>query len=110
MYEWYESADLSEYATIPADLITDAAILTYYFALLGSLVIGGVVLFVIGIRKRWFRIDERMSVRIPKKRTAGVIFRGVGTILFLVMSGILIVMDLFMPLLEQAAASSGIGV
>ena len=110
VYEWYESADLSEYATIPADLMADAAIVTYYFALIGSLVIGGVVLFVIGIRKRWFRIDERMSVRIPKKRTAGVIFRGVGTILFLVMSGILIMMDLFMPLLEQAAASGGMGV
>ena len=110
VYEWYESADLSEYATIPADLMTDAAIVLYYFALLGSLVIGGVVLFVIGIRKRWFRIDERMSVRIPKKRTAGVIFRGVGTILFLVMSGILIMIDLFKPLLEQAASSGGMGV
>jgi hypothetical protein len=95
---------------IPSELMGDATVVMYYLALIGSLAVGGVALFVIGIRKRWFTIDERMSVRIPRKRTAGVIFRGVGSILFLVLSGILIMLDLVMPLLEQAAATGGMGV
>ena len=108
--EWAESIDPTEYSMIPTELMGDAMVVLYYFVLLASLSIGGTVLLIIGIRKRWFTVDERLSVRIPRKRVAGVIFRGVGTILFLVMSGILVIYDLVMPLLNQVASSGGIGV
>ncbi len=102
--EWFESVDPTDYTTsIPTELLGDFMVLLLYEALVYSLMIGGVVLLVLGIRKKWFALDDRLSVRIPKGRTAGVIFGNPGSIIFLVLSGILIMLDLFTPLLLQIA-------
>ncbi len=112
--EWLENfgqdGDLSN---IPPELFVDYTITALYSGLISTLVIGGIVLLILGIRKRWFGVDERMSVRIPRGRVAGVVLGNVGSILFLVISGILITLDLFLPLIEQAmqqVSGGGMGV
>ena len=100
-----------------ASLSTGDMLIFYFVSICSSLIyaliIGGVVLLVLGIRKRWFVVDERLTVKIPRKRVAGVIFKNVGVILFLVMSGIFIMLDLYMPLIQEYVSqitSGGTGV
>ena len=101
------------YSSIPADIANDVVIGMLYNSLTSSLAIAGGVFLILGIAKKWFRVDERLSIKIPKKRTAGVVFKNVGSILFLVMSGISIVVELFMPMINQMmqqVSGGGMGV
>ena len=101
------------FTTIPTDIAADVMIGMLYTSLISALAIAGIVFLVIGITKKWFGIDERLSIRIPKKRTAGVIFKNPGTIIFLVMSGMLMILDLCMPLINQMleqVTNGGMGV
>lgn len=109
--EWIENMveDPDAYASIPTEMLGDYMVVMAYSGLMSALVIGGIVLLVLGIRKKWFTLDERLSVRIPRGRVAGVVFGNVGSILFLVISGILITLDLFMPLIEKVL-EQGVGV
>ena len=101
------------FTTIPTDIATDVMIGMLYNSLISTLAIAGIVFLVLGITKKWFKVDERLSIRIPKKRTAGVIFRAPATIIFLVMSGLLMILDLYLPVIQQMleqAANGGMGV
>ena len=89
------------FTTIPTDIATDVMIGMLYTSLISALAIAGIVFLVLGITKKWFKVDERLSIRIPKKRTAGVIFRAPATIIFLVMSGLLMILDLYLPVIMQ---------
>lgn len=111
VFTWLENVgeDPEAYANIPTELLGDYMIVAAYAGLMSALVVGGIVLLVLGIRKRWFTVDERLSVRIPKGRTAGVVFGNAGSIIFLVISGILITLDLLMPLFQKVA-EQGIGI
>ncbi len=100
--------DPAAYPTIPAEYAFDTLVVMIYSGLISTLVIGGIVLLVLGIKRRWFAVDERLSVRIPKSRRAGVIFKNAGSIILLVVSGLLILLDLFTPLIEQAANGMGV--
>ena len=99
------------YTSIPAEYALDIFVVTLYSAFISTLAIGGIVLITIGLKKRWFTVDERLTIRIPRGRARGVIFKNVGSILMLVLSGILMMQDIIAPLLEQiGSASGGMGV
>ena len=105
--------DPTAYASIPKEYLPAFLAVSLYTSVLSALIVGGVVLLVLGIRKRWFTVDEKLTIRIPRRRVAGVIFKSVGTILFLVMSGIFIMLDLYMPLIQEYVnqiTSGGTGV
>ena len=105
--------DPMAYASIPEEYLPAFLAVSLYTSILSALTVGGVVLLVIGIRKRWFTVDEKLTIRIPRRRVAGVIFKNVGTILFLVMSGLFIILDLYMPLIQEylnQITSGGTGV
>ena len=57
-----------------------------YSMLQYALIIGGVVILVLAIRKKWIHIDNSCAVKIPKGRVSTVVFKNVGSILFLVFS------------------------
>lgn len=111
---WFENiGSETDLSNIPSDLFLDYSVTMLYLSLIGALFAGGIVMLVLGIRKRWFTVDERMSIRIPRGRVSGVVFGNVGSILFLVISGILIIFDLFLPIIEQAmqqVSGGGMGV
>ncbi len=111
---WFENiSSETDLSNIPSDLFLDYSVTMLYLSLIGALFASGIVMLILGIRKRWFGVDERMSVRIPRGRVAGVVLGNVGSILFLVISGILITLDLFLPLIEQAmqqVSGGGMGV
>ena len=111
---WFENiSSETDLSNIPSDLFLDYSVTMLYLSLIGALFAGGIVMLILGIRKRWFTVDERMSIRIPRARVSGVVFGNVGSILFLVISGILIIFDLFLPLIEQAmqqVSGGGMGV
>lgn len=100
--------DPMAYTSIPAEYALDVFVIMIYSGIVSTLVIGGIVLLILGIRRRWFTVDERLSVRIPKGRTAGVVFKNAGSIILLVVSGLFIVLDLLTPLIEQVASGSGV--
>ena len=105
--------DPMAYDSIPAEYLPAFLAVSLYTSVLSALIVGGVVLLVLGIKKRWFTVDEKLTIRIPRRRVAGVIFKNVGTILFLVMSGIFIMLDLYMPLIQEYVnqiTSGGTGV
>lgn len=106
------SSDFMAFASLsPKDM------LIYYFVSIYQifaymLFVGGIVLLVIGARKRWFVVEEKLTISIPRRRVAGVIFKNVGTILFLVVSGITIITSILMPVIEAyiSQMASGVGV
>lgn len=100
--------DPAAYSSIPAEYAFDVMVIMLYSGVISTLVVGGIVLLILGIKKRWFTVDERLSVRIPKGRTAGVVFKNAGTIALLVVTGLLIIIDLFRPLIEQVTNGTGV--
>ncbi len=101
------------FTSIPTEIAADIMIGMLYNSIFSALAIAGIVFLVLGLTKKWFKVDERLSIRIPKKRTAGVIFRAPATIIFLVMSGLLMILDLYLPVINQMleqATSGGMGV
>ena len=67
-----------------------------YSAFTSALLIGGMVLLVILTikKKRWAKISEHGTVRIARGRVRSVVFGNVGSILFLVSSGIIMLLSI----------------
>lgn len=104
MERYYELAE--QYAIGEAIDMTEFSRLTLivggYAAVQLAMVIAGAVIF-FKRRKRVF-ISDRCEVTIPKQRRVAVILGNVGAILFLVISGITMILNIISPLFNAAAA------
>ena len=65
-----------------------------YVMLQYALIIGGVVILVLAIRKGWIHVDNSCTVKIPKGRTGTVVFKNVGSILFLVFTALTMILSI----------------
>ena len=106
------SSDFMAFASLSAKDMLIYYFVSIYQIFAYMLFVGGIVLLVIGARKRWFVVEEKLTISIPRRRVAGVIFKNVGTILFLVVSGITIIASILMPVIEEyiSQMASGVGV
>ncbi len=86
------TADISMYL----DYLPDMLIYSIYNMIMNMLFIGGAVLLVLAIvkRKRWIKVKNHCTVKIPRGRVGKVVFANVGTILFLVSSALIMVMSI----------------
>lgn len=70
-----------------------------------GMVVAGIIIF-FKKRKKIF-VSDRCEVTIPKHRRAGVIMGNVGAILFMVISGLTMLLNIISPILERIAATAG---
>jgi membrane protease YdiL (CAAX protease family) len=70
-----------------------------------GMVVAGLIIF-FKKRKKIF-VSDRCEVTIPKHRRAGVIMGNVGAILFMVISGLTMLLNIISPILERIAATAG---
>lgn len=71
------------------------AISTTYVALTLVLFVAGLVLTVMAIIKKWYKIDNNPEVELPEKSTGKVVFLNVGSIIFLIFSAITMALSIF---------------
>lgn len=84
--------NISDYA----DYMPHLLVYSIYTMFINALLIGGAVLLVLAIvkRKRWIKVKNHCTVKIPRGRVGKVIFANAGTILFLVSSTLIMVMSI----------------
>ena len=85
----FNIADYSEY-------MPHLLVYSIYTMFINALLIGGAVMLVLAIvkRKRWIKVTNHCTVKIPRGRVGNVVFANVGTILFLVSSALIMLMSI----------------
>ena len=77
------------------ELIFLRSVNTAYVAAMLALFIAGLVLSVIAIAKKWYKIDNAPEVELPKKSVASVVLLNAGSIIFLAFSAITMAIAIF---------------
>lgn len=77
------------------DYIRSVIIVASYSVIEYALAFAGIALIIIFASKRMIKINKDCEYRIPRYRTAGVIFGNVGVILFLILSLVMFGMSIF---------------
>ena len=70
-----------------------------------GMVIAGLIIFF--KKRRKIFVSDRCEVTIPKHRRAGVVMGNVGAILFAVIAGLTMLLNIVSPILEKLAAAAG---
>ena len=68
------------------EMVIERAAISTYNAFSLVLFIAGIVLTVIGVIKKWYKIENDPEITLPEKSTGSVVFLNVGTIIFLIFS------------------------
>lgn len=77
------------------EMMLNQATISTYNALSLVLFVSGIVLTVIAIAKKWYKIDNNPEIELPEKSIGRVVFLNAGSIIFLIFSAITISLSIF---------------
>ena len=96
--EYYEKLGQGEILDISEHLF-DMMLVTTYLSIYNAFIIGGVVLFIILLKKKKFRLHNVCEFKLPRERRFATVVANPGVIIFIVFTILTTIVTLVSPLI-----------